>query len=193
MRIEAVLKKALFGINPWIPLFAFTALFQFIRESYFDGIFFIFVVLVLVVEWKKIFPYQFPNRPKMSFWFIVAICVLIAAVFLLVPRKSVLEITLMFALLLTGLGLIWYKDAGPVPSKGPEMTRAKWLWIVLGILIALWELFAYILSDVANDSYAYPTISILMSPFMASDWGRALFVVLWLALGIGLLRLLRPR
>lgn len=193
MRFEAALKRALSGINPWIPLFAFTGLFQYLRGAYFDTIYFAVVVTILVVDWKRWFPYQFPKKPQLSLWSAAFTAALIAMLLFAIPRKSEFEVALMIAIFLSTLALVWYKDSGPTINMDAALNRTEWLWITLGILISLWELFAYILSDVADDSYAYPTVSILMSPIMASDWGRAGFALLWLLIGIALLRIRRRR
>jgi len=181
------------GLNPWAPLFAFVALFQYLRGANFDTVYFSLVVVILLLDSKKSFPYEFPKKPSLNLWLVSAAGILVAALLYLLPRRSALEVAVMVALFFVGLGLIWYKDSGPNRRLTPQLVRSKWLWIILGVLVSLWELFAYILSDIADDSSAYPTVSVLMGPFMASEWGRLTFLALWLASGIVLLRIERKR
>ncbi|MFM6971333.1 MAG: hypothetical protein ACKOWH_01935 [Rhodoluna sp.] len=187
--IENWLKRQVAGISPWVPLFSFVAAFQAMRGAYFDAIYFSFIVFVLILNWKGWFPFELPKRPELSLTRLLIFCLGASGALLFVPRHSSLEVGLMIALLLIAISSVWYRDAGPLPSRSAALTRSKWLWIALAVAISLWELFAYILSDVAQDDFAYPTISVLMDPFMDSPLGRAFFLVLWLSIGIGLIRI----
>lgn len=193
MPIEDALKRALGGLNPWIPLFAFVALFQLMRGAFFDAIYFSAIVAILVVDWKNWFPYQFPKRPQLNRYFAASILAGFGTLIYLLPRRGPIEIALMISMLLVALAMVWYKDSGPNIGLTSQLRRTKWLWLILGVLISLWELFAYILSDVAGSVYAYPTISVLMDPFMKSDLGRATFLAIWLWVGFALLRIPRRR
>lgn len=187
--IENWLKQRLTGISPWIPLFAFVAAFQTMRGAYFDAIYFSFIVIILILNWKRGFPFELPKRPTISLTRLILFCIGVTGILFLAPRKSPIEVGIMISILLIAIGSVWYRDAGALPSRNAALTRSKWLWISLAVAISLWELFAYILSDVADDSFAYPTISVLMDPFMASPPGRAFFLVLWLGIGISLIRI----
>lgn len=79
----------------------------------------------------------------------------------------------------------------PAPNRN-ALRRTAALWAVLAVLVCLWELAAFLLggsSPVAE--LAHPTISSLIEPFVASTWGRPVFVVLWVAGGLVLLRISR--
>lgn len=191
--MEASLKRAIGGLNPWLPFFAFVALFQFMRGALFDSIYFLVIVLTLVLDWKNWFPYQLPAKPKLNYRLLFGSFALFGLVLYFLPRRSPIEIALMIALFFVVLSLSWHKDSGPLPKATPQLTRAKWLWLALAIAISLWELFAYILSDVARDVSAFPTISVVMDPFMKSDFGRATFLGAWLLIGLALLRIPRQK
>lgn len=193
MGFEVTLKSWLSGLNPWMPLFAFVALFQLMRGAIFDALYFTFIVSVLFVNWKNIFPYEFPKKPKPNLVLIIFGAIAFGVAIALVPRKSPIEVALMVGALFIALALVWYKDSGPQARMTLPLSRSKWAWISFGVLVSLWELFAYILSDVANDPYAYPTISILMEPVMADQIGRAIFLVVWLLVGVMLVRIERKK
>lgn len=190
---ERMAKRFLFGLNPWIPLFAFVAAFQAMRGANFDAIYFSVVAIVLIVDWKKLFPFEFPGKPNLKFHQLTIIPGLIIFALLALDRKSPIEVALMLSLLLVAVALVWYKDSGPQPDNTKALRLSKWLWITLAVMISLWELFAYILSDVASDKYAYPTISILMVPFMESEAGPLVFLLIWFAIGVSLLKLRRAK
>jgi hypothetical protein len=186
--IEQKLKTLLSGLSPWAPLFAFVSLFQFMRGAYFDAIYFALAVLVLLIDGKKIFPYEFPKKPLPNSAALLAGAVIVGTAVLLVPRKSALEVALMISVLFIALGLVWYKDSGPLGQKTKANIRSKWMWIVIAIATSIWELISYVRSDIVGDAYAYPTVSILMAPVMADEIGRASFLFLWLIAGFLLFR-----
>lgn len=181
------------GLNPWMPLFAFVALFQFIRDAQLDALYFSFIVLVLALNWKNAFPFEFPRKPKPNLLGLVIGSAVLGFLIAIAPRKSAIEIALMIGSLFIALALIWYKDSGKLPSSSLALDRSKWAWISFGVLVSLWELSAYILSDVAGNVNAYPTISVLMAPVMADPVGRSVFLIIWLLIGVMLVRVERKR
>jgi hypothetical protein len=59
-------------------------------------------------------------------------------------------------------------------------------------VLCVWEATAFILSvTTPNGIENFPTISVLLDPFVENLWGRVVFVGLWLAAGYGLLRFWR--
>jgi hypothetical protein len=188
MTTQGKIKSLLQDLNPWAPLFAFVAMFQFVRGANFDAIYFSLVVIILLLDSWKGFPFSFPAKPKIGFLSAALFIATFGLLLYLVPRKSPVEVALMIGTFFIAIGLVWYKDSGPIPRATVAMTRSKWLWITIGVLVNLWELFSYVASDIAGDFKAYPTISVLMSPVMADPIGRVLFLVFWLLIGFFLIR-----
>jgi hypothetical protein len=61
-------------------------------------------------------------------------------------------------------------------------------WTTVFVSFALWELTALLLQpSLTTDSYAHPTISVLMDSVLATSFGRSLFLLVWLAVGWALL------
>jgi hypothetical protein len=193
MGVGEKFKLSVQRLNPWTPLFAFVALFQLLRGANFDAIYFSVVVLILLVDSWKAFPYSFPKRPNIGLLGASLFSLMFGLLLFLAPRKSPFEIALMIGAFLLVLGLVWYKDSGPIPESTRAMNRSKWLWITVGVLINLWELFSYVANDVTGNSEEFPTISVLMSPVMADPIGRVLFLALWLMSGLTLLRIATRR
>jgi hypothetical protein len=65
--------------------------------------------------------------------------------------------------------------------------------MTLALFMAVSELFAYIFATVYKDDATYPTISILVNPTLESPWGRAMFLTLWMLIGVGLLQIRKKR
>jgi hypothetical protein len=60
------------------------------------------------------------------------------------------------------------------------------------VVLCVWEATAFVLSvTVPGGDQMFPTISVLLDPFVENLWGRIVFVGLWLAAGLGLLQLWR--
>jgi len=188
MGIQESFKALVSGLNPWAPLFAFVGMFQLMRGATFDAIYFFGIVLILLIDGWKIFPYELPTRPRIPLSLASAFSVLFGALLFLTPKGSALQVALMLGVLFILLGVVWYEDSGPMPKASAALTRAKWLWIVCGISVNLWELFSYLAGDLTGDNSLYPTISIIMTPVMSDPLGRFLSIAIWMIVGLLLIR-----
>ena len=186
-------KAWLKGINPWLSVLAFTTMFHVTRGSVGDAIIFGTGCLILIADWKKLIPWHMPERPKVSVWVIALVLGVSFFVLLLTERTGWQNIVLLLALAPIALVMVYYRDHGPKPSATPIMARTKWIWMTLALSMAVSELFAYIFATVYKDDKTYPTVSILVNPVLESSIGRAVFLVLWLLIGVGLLQIRRGR
>jgi hypothetical protein len=76
---------------------------------------------------------------------------------------------------------VWRRAPG-----GPErLPRAGLVaWAAVFVALGLWELSALLLQpSLTTDSYAHPTISVLLDPVLAGHLGRSVVLSLWLASG----------
>jgi hypothetical protein len=105
------------------------------------------------------------------------------------PRHTYLHGAILFLILPFALYLAWYKDNGPKELADPMMQRTKSVWRALCLVLCVWEFGANILGQLANSLTSHPTISVLIDPFLDVVAGQTIFVVLWLFLGLGLLRI----
>ena len=182
------LKTLLTGINPWLPVFAFVTLFHLIRESYGDAMIFGLGCLILVLDWKRAFSWRMPKRVIVSNWTLAIVITLSFLILFFSDRGGWQDVVLLLTLGPTALFLVYYRDHGPKPSGNGTMVRTKWIWMTLAIFMAVSELFAYIWAVVFKDDNSYPTISIIVNPILDSPYGRGIFLVLWMLIGLGLLR-----
>jgi hypothetical protein len=105
------------------------------------------------------------------------------------PRHSIVHGILVLAILPFVLRLVWYTDRGPKEKPDLRLARARLIWAILALLLTCWEFMANILGQLVNNLHTYPTISVLIDPLLDTIYGQASFVVVWLLIGIGLLRL----
>jgi hypothetical protein len=84
----------------------------------------------------------------------------------------------------------WRRPVGD--HAGPERLPRSGVvaWSLVFVALALWELTALLLQpSLTTDSWAHPTISVLMDPVLATHLGRLVVLSLWLASGWFLLGL----
>ena len=182
------LKNILTGINPWLPVFAFVTLFHLIRESYVDAVIFAVGCLILVLDWKRVLSWRMPKRVIVNNWTLALIIAVSFFILFFSDRGGWQDVVLLLTLGPAALFLVYYRDHGPKPSGNGTMVRTKWIWMTLAIFMAVSELFAYIWAVVFKDDNSYPTISIIVNPILDSPYGRGIFLVLWMLIGLGLLR-----
>ena len=133
------------------------------------------------------------ERPKVSNALIALVMLMFGLVLSFFPRHTYLHSGIMFLILPAVLYLSWYRDRGPKEEPDPKMVRTRWVWMMLCLLLCIWEFAANIQGQFENSLSAHPTISVLVDPFLDSVVGQTVFVVLWLFLGLGFLRIWRRK
>lgn len=188
-----LLKNFLSGMNPWLPVFLTTFLFHVIRGSVGDAIIFGTGSAILILDWKKAFPWHMPARPKLNKWVVSGGMVLAASILFFSERGGWQDIVLLLALAPIALSLTYYRDHGPKPGATKVMARTRAWWVGIAITMALCELMAYIWANVFKDDKSFPTISVLVNPILESPYGRSVFLVLWMLIGVGMLGIWRHK
>jgi hypothetical protein len=88
-----------------------------------------------------------------------------------------------------GVAVAWRRPTSDRPDPAPVPAAGAAVWAVVFVALALWELAALLLQpSLTTDSWAHPTISVLLDPILATHLGRAVVLSLWLASGWWLLR-----
>ena len=187
------MKKLLAGINPWLPVFAFVTAFHIMRGSTVDAIIFGAGTGLLIADWKKLIPWSMPEHPRVSKTVAAVVIAIAVSILFFSERGGWQDIVLLLALIPVAFVMVYYRDHGPRPGKTKQMTRTKWIWLTLALSMAVSELFAYIWANVYQDDHTYPTISVIVNPILESPYGRAIFLTLWMLIGIGLLRIWRRK
>jgi MFS superfamily sulfate permease-like transporter len=186
-------KRLLSGMNPWLPPMIFVALFHVMRGAHGDALIFSVGSLLLIADWKKWFKWSMPNRPVFKRWTVMLVIAIAASVLFFSKRGGWQDVVLLLTLAPIALSIVYYRDHGPKPSSTPLMTRTRWLWLSLAVIMCLSELFAYMWASAFKDDKSYPTISIIVNPVLESPYGRGVFLTLWMLIGVGLLQVWRKR
>lgn len=177
----------------WIAVLTIMASFQTWRGAYVDGILFFSLVAMLVIDrltgGKLVILKKPIHAPKLL---TLGITGTLGAVLVFAPRHSWVDLVVFITLGITVLLVAW--EPAPERTQRPHRAylRSMWMWSMLAVAICLWEATAFVLSvTMPGGSEDFPTISVLLDPFVENTWGRLVFVGLWLAAGYALLRFWR--
>jgi hypothetical protein len=166
----------------------YVAIFHFMRESWVDGAIFSIGSLLVIADWKKWFRWEMPERPKLSKAPALLVILLSSSILFFSERGGWQDTVLLIALAPIALFMVYYRDHGPKPSSTQLMNRTRWLWLTLATMLCVSELFAYIWANAFKDDSSYPTISIIVNPVLESPYGRGIFLVVWMLIGVGLIQ-----
>lgn len=169
----------------WICILAIMAGFQAWRGAYVDGILFFSLVAMLIIDrltGGRIVIMKKPiAAPKIL---TLANTGVLGMVLVLAPRHSWVDLAVFIAIGVTVLLVAW--EPAPDREQRPHqaLMGSMWMWSMLAVAICVWEASAFVLSVTMPRGYEnFPTISVLLDPFVENVWGRMIFVGLWLAAG----------
>jgi hypothetical protein len=186
-------KKVVKGMSPWLPVFAVNILFQVQRHAPVDGIIFGVASILIILDWKNLLPIHFGPRPVFRLRWIILAIGSSATVLYLAPRHSVQDMWVLLSVIPVAVMAVYYRDEIGRPTDAVVMGRTKTSYETLGIFVAVVELAAYVISDRVHNSDDFPTISYLISPTLEFGWVRFLFLAIWMAMGVGLMQIMRGR
>ena len=166
----------------------YVAIFHFMRESWVDAAIFTIGALLVIADWKKWFRWEMPERPKLSKTPVLLAILLASSILFFSERGGWQDTVLLLALAPIALFMVYYRDHGPKPSSTKLMNRTRWLWLTLATILCVSELFAYIWANAFKDDESYPTISIIVNPVLESPYGRGIFLLVWMLIGVGLIQ-----
>lgn len=181
------------------------AVFQFWRGAPIDGVIFAVIALLVIVE--RVLRTRRPASPAAAIpplavgadatpvrpadrrrLVVVLVIALVAGIVIVVaPRTGPVSISLVAALGVGALALVW-NHAPRASARTPHSRhRSHIAWASLGIALCVWEAVAYVLSVVVPRGWiGFPTVSLLLEPAVDFDPSRALLTVAWLATGVWL-------
>ena len=175
--------------NLWFWLFLTTTLFQIFRGSIVDTIIFGLGTLMVFLSAANLLNHIHLAKPHAHKYAIYTTVFVIVVALSVVPRHGELHTIVVLAVLPLALRYAWYSDRGPKDKADIRIKRASQIWAAASVGILLWEFAANILGQLDKSLYSFPTISVLVDPLLDNLVGQAIFVALWLAAGIGFLRL----
>lgn len=174
-------------------MLAIMAGFQTWRGAYVDGVLFFALVAMLIIDrltgGRIILLKQPVVAPKVV---TLAITGVLGLVLILAPRHSWIDLVALVAIGVTVLIVAWAPTPERTKRSHTSLLRSMWFWSMAAVALCVWEATAFVLSVTVPDGIdMFPTISVLLDPFVENIWGRIVFVGLWLAAGLGLLQLWR--
>lgn len=189
----------------WIITLSVMAVFQFWRGAPIDGVIFALIAAIVIVE--RVARTRRPPSPaaagdpdvaaaegtparptdRCRLVIVLAIAVAAGIVIVVAPRTGAVSISLVAALGVGALALVWNHAPRPTARTPHSRHRTRIAWASLGITLCVWEALAYILSVVVPRGWiGFPTVSLLLEPAVDFDPTRALLTVIWLAAGVWL-------
>lgn len=178
-------------LSLWILAFLINLGLQVFRSSIGDTILFtIFsVTLIFASRTKK----NLAWLSQLRFKYLLELVLVFTALILVIPWHTALMAGLFVVLLGFVVIVIFTRERTERAPRTKRMKRAELLWVLWAVGLALWEFSANLLGIFNDSLYEFPTISILVDPMLDSPGGKTAFVILWMAAGLGLLRLVRQR
>lgn len=175
--------SAPWAVGCWIAVLLLIGVVQILRAQWIDtAVFFGAAVLVLVAD-------RFPSaaRARPSVRALILAAVPMGLALCLLPRHGIGMVCTVAAIGTAAVASTWQGRTAPRRPWTPTLRRLAWAWAGIVVAGCLWELAQFILGRIhpADPSFA---LSDLIDPMLDASPGRILFVVLWLAVGIFLLR-----
>ena len=175
----------------WIGILCVTGAFHVFRGAPVDSAIFFGGALVLTVDalgWLDFVPLNRERRPRRVL--VVVLMAVLLLVLALAPLYGGVETAVVVAIGIALMPLVWPQPAIPAPKARPDaIRRAALAWSVIAVAGFAWEIGAYFMARPSPAAeYAYPPLSDLVDPFIASPVGRAVLIALWLLGGYALIR-----
>jgi hypothetical protein len=184
--------RGILGFNAWIWVYCIVLLLQLVRGSWGDSLIFAFDAALIAANEMRLLRFLMHERPRLKKRVIAIGMGILVLLLSFIPPHTTASAAVFLAILPVVLWMVWYQDRGAKPKATRSMFWAYVLWLCFSISVCLWEYAANVLTIVTKDLYAFPTISVLIAPWIdGSAWGRFFFSSLWLLLGLGFLRIWR--
>lgn len=186
-----------FGVTrqnlPYLVVLALIGLFQSFRGQWVDLGIFIGAIMLVLLPPPRWFRAMFRGKyPQPSLGILVTIAIPVALLLVVADRHGAISGVVITLLGVAVVGFAWLAAGVVQPrdrqrSADPAHRRARNWWIAVILVLGFWEAFAY-LSGRWFGFDQLPSISELFDPALNLPLGKTIFVVVWLAGGIWLLR-----
>ena len=181
-------KEGHHSVSLWVVAFALTAGLQIFRGSLGDTTIFALGTALILLAGFVPTSWDFPTHRLISNR-TLSICFVVLGIGLtFMPKHSVPMATVLLMVVPLVLTLAWGTHRGPKAKAPSAIKRARLIWVSWAVLTCIWEFTANILGQLHDTHTAYPTISILIVPILDSVLGQAVFVTVWIVIGLSLIR-----
>lgn len=175
--------------SPWILVLAITSIWHFSRGAYGDGLVFGVGALVLELD-KRGIRKLLPKQIRVSKSLLTILVLLIWVTLTISTRYGVLDLLVLYLIGCLVFLSAWHPDFGKRKFHDAASRRAAKYWSWLALVVCGIELLSYMFASKTKDDYQFPTLTVLVDPWIDHLFGRAIFNAIWLAIG---LRLIRPK
>jgi hypothetical protein len=181
-------------VSPWTIILIITGCFHLFRGAIADGVIFLAVAVALIADAAGLFGFGRAPAPCRPPRVVLAVAAAVVGVpLLLAPLFGIVDLFVLLAVGVVTLMIAWpdtsLASEDSDAARAPARRRAAVLWAWVALAFCIWELAAYLLGrpSVAAE-YAFPAMSDLVDPAVASPSWRVILVAGWLAGGAALLR-----
>jgi len=175
------------GFSYWTVAFLVTTLLQFFRGSPLDALVFSSGTVILLISsfYPKV---HMPGRGfKLAATWGGPFAFALLVIFYLIPRHDQWMAIILWTLFPVVLVLAWLGPHRAPKMNDPRLQRAQHIWIEWALIVCFWEYAANIIGQLAASNEAFPTISLVLDPFMDKTLGKVVFTAVWLWMGYNLL------
>ncbi|MBM7800046.1 hypothetical protein JOE57_002967 [Microlunatus panaciterrae] len=167
-----------------------TGIFHLVRGAPLDAVLFFGMGVALALDARfgaRLAAPDVPTLPSRT-WPGVVVAVLIGLLLGFASRRGLAAHLVIPAIGVATLALGWgQRDSAGVTPRQRLLRLSR--WVVVALVLCLWELVNYLIQRVTGRDFAHPAMSDLMDPLLDVRPLRAGLVTLWLLGGIALLRL----
>lgn len=181
------------GTVVWFVVLAVVTVIQLDRRAWFDSTVLLTVLVVLLVDLSGRLPHGAVTVSRTG-PAVIGAALLAGVVLVLAPRHGAVAGLVLVAIGAGALAYAWPdrpEDDLPVLDREPwdrATRRTAAAWAAAWIAGCLWELAMFLLGQGRpKGSNPYPAASDLLDPLLDNSLVKGLFVVVWLAVGVGLL------
>jgi hypothetical protein len=178
------------GAIAWLAILVVISIVQVARKQWIDALIFAVAVVLLGAEALGLLR-RLAALPRPTLPIAVSVGAAAAVGLVLVPRHSPAAGLVMIAIAVAAALSTWPQPAGAEkPTPWPHALRMLgWWWAIVGIVACVWEIVQVTVGGlVVNGRETHPALSDLLNPLLDDPVGKVLFVALWVAFGVFLVR-----
>ncbi|HET6632901.1 MAG TPA: hypothetical protein VFG73_09375 [Rhodanobacteraceae bacterium] len=196
--------KTLFA--PSTILLLVTGFFHLGRGATADGLAFLIGASALIIDARlDRAPIPLSNQPAWRWWregheaiswvMIAALAVAVGTILGVLTRYSLAAEVIVVVVGAPVFFCAWMDSARPLREDDapPNLRCTASVWLGVGIAICVWELTAFLIDQVSHRYFRFPTMSNLLNPLMDNTAFRAFFAVVWVFVGVAMIKFRRTR
>lgn len=172
----------------WLTILVIICLVQVARQQWIDALIFAVAAALLGVEALGLLR-RLDAIPRPALSITIAVGAASAVGLLLAPRHSTAAGLVMVVIAAAALLSTWRSTARESAPWPRALRMLGWWWATVGIVACIWEVLQVALGGlVVNGRVEHPALSDLVNPLLDVQLGKIVFVLLWMTLGVYLVR-----